>query len=303
MSDPGHAIMESPQTPERQGRASKTFWIVLGAVLGVALLWCAGIPLANVLIALGAGWIMYLVRVVPQVQISWPGMLGGACCLAGVIVLGHGISAWLWRETAATAGESRPRRWRGGWTLAAVGIVVLMFVAGIAAVGATHQSAWLIRSDAPIFEFRSIERSNRVKCGSNMKSFAQAIVLYANEHNGQLPDTLEQLLLSQDVSAETYVCPSSDADSAPGQTREEQARQMTDEHNSYVYHGRGHQLGLLPPDFPLLCEPLRNHDADGMNILFGNMQTQWMSPAEADRVLRGHGKSRQHGLVVPNPPS
>ena len=44
-----------------------------------------------------------------------------------------------------------PRVWRLRWTVALVGFIVLMFVAGIAVTGATHQIAWLCRSPEPLF--------------------------------------------------------------------------------------------------------------------------------------------------------
>src|SRR5215510_11405717 len=91
------------------------------------------------------GWIGYVARVIPQTRVNWTGVASGVLCLVGVVVLGHGIGRWLYREMSAG------RFWKLRWTLALVAIVVFMFVAGIGAVGFTHQSVWLARSDQPMF--------------------------------------------------------------------------------------------------------------------------------------------------------
>jgi hypothetical protein len=64
------------------------------------------------------------------------------------------------------------------WTLAIVGIVVLMFVTGIAATGITHQTAWLIRSPLPIVQhdggIMHMRSANNLKCiGIAMHQYEQ----------------------------------------------------------------------------------------------------------------------------------
>src|SRR5207244_1324327 len=43
-----------------------------------------------------------------------------------------------------------PRRWPWRRTLLLVGLVVLMFVSGIAVTGMVHQTGWLVRSQEPL---------------------------------------------------------------------------------------------------------------------------------------------------------
>src|SRR5439155_16451380 len=94
------------------------------------------------------GWIKYLWRVVPQLNPD-PWAVGSAvACIAGVIVGAHLFLRWL------AGGE-----WQWKRTFRCVGLIVLMFVAGIALVGVTHQTAWLVRSPEPIMEPGSVRRA------------------------------------------------------------------------------------------------------------------------------------------------
>ncbi|WP_157506827.1 DUF1559 domain-containing protein [Gemmata obscuriglobus] len=88
---------------------------------------------------LAFGWVTYLRRVIPNVNPD-PWAVGTAVAsLAGVTVGSHYFLRWL-------AGGAWP------WTrsLKCVTLVLLMFVAGIAMVGVTHQAAWLARSPEPL---------------------------------------------------------------------------------------------------------------------------------------------------------
>jgi hypothetical protein len=90
------------------------------------------------------GWISFLVRVVPEVKPDGPTVLVGA---AALLLFAVGVH-WLgrsWRGTANPAG-----RWRARWTAAVVLGVVLLFTAGIAVIGITHQVAWLATSEQPL---------------------------------------------------------------------------------------------------------------------------------------------------------
>ena len=235
--------------------------------------------------ALAFGWIAYLGRVVLHVNVAWPALLSALACLVGAVALGHTFTRWLWRETAPDPATAARPPWRFRWTLAATAVVVLMFTAGIAATGITHQSAWLAR-DGRWVEYRGRERANRVKCASNLRQIGQAVLLYAHANSGHYPDSLARVLLSEDVSSEMFICPSSNSERAPGTTPQEQARHLHPGrgHCDYVYFGRGLR-DPVPATYPVACEPLINHNAHGMNILFGDGHVEWFDPATAARIL------------------
>src|SRR4051812_35267537 len=49
--------------------------------------------------------------------------------------------------------------------------------------------------------------SPRVQCGSNLRQIAMACVMYANENGGRFPDSLDQVLRTQEITADVFVCP------------------------------------------------------------------------------------------------
>src|SRR5947208_12537470 len=74
---------------------------------------------------------------------------------------------------------------------------------------------------------RARETANRVKCASNMRMIGQALLLYANENHGAYPPRLEDLLLTQDITSDAFVCPSSSDTAAPGAAGAGQAAKLS----------------------------------------------------------------------------
>lgn len=98
------------------------------------------------------GWAFFLGRVLPNVTVNWSSVGMTAGCLLGLAFGMHIFCVWLHREIARKKAlqklgpdEQLPPLpiWRFRTTLCILGIVILMFVAGIAAVGAVHQLIWL----------------------------------------------------------------------------------------------------------------------------------------------------------------
>jgi prepilin-type processing-associated H-X9-DG protein len=280
-------------------------WSLSSVSILLILLTGIGVPIAPIPLILTVqllfGWVGYLWRVVPQVQIAWGGVAVALACLAGVLFLGHRTARWLWRETRPS--ELRGvSRWRPAWTLAAAATVVLMFACGIAAVGVTHQAAWLVRSDESLFGYRSRESANRVKCSSNLRQIGYAIEVYARANHGRLPDSFAELLLSEDIAAEVFTCPATDLDRAPGKTAQEQVPHLP-HHCSYVYHGRG-LVQPIPADRPIACEPLPNHRGAGMNVLFADGTVEFIPAADARRIMaRLDAPPATHPTTAPTTPA
>lgn len=157
--------------------------------------------------------------------------------------------------------EAATSRWRLRWTAISLGVVLLMFVCGIAATGVAHQAGWLIRSEEPMFESR--HSSVRVRCISQLREIGMSIDDYAEAHEGHFPDSLASLRESE--YSESSACPSQ-----PGY--------------DYIYYGRD----LTWPageDVPILAEPLANHEGEGMNILFGDGSARFVDADEAEAIL------------------
>lgn len=227
------------------------------------------------------GWIAYLQRTLPQITLNREALLGAAACLIGVIILTHWLGRWLYREMSSDLPEHR--RWRLGWTTLIVVGVMLMFVAGIAAVGVAHQSAWLARSGEPMFSSRR-PQADSMRCGSNLRQIGQALLLYAYDNGGALPEGLGQLPVVLDMSFEVLCCPATATARPDGRTPSEQASRFGPENLDYVYHARGLTMPL-PPDRPIVCEPISNHGT-GMNVLFGDGRVEFVEIADAERIMR-----------------
>src|SRR4051794_12836448 len=94
------------------------------------------------------GWVLYLIRVVPQVVVDPAGAITAVVCLSLLAAGLHLFLRWLYAKVreARPAPEGVSPRWRMRWTATILGLVVLAFTAGISAVGITHQVAWVLSS-------------------------------------------------------------------------------------------------------------------------------------------------------------
>jgi prepilin-type processing-associated H-X9-DG protein len=133
---------------------------------------------------LAFGWVFFLARVVPQMAIDWKSIVTGVICLVALAVGLHWFLVW----TAARSphpgraeGATVPY-WRPRWTLMLLAVVVLMFVAGISAVGIGHQTGWLLTSPEPLAEHPFW--APRTQSMNNLKQIALAAHDYhADGHN------------------------------------------------------------------------------------------------------------------------
>lgn len=148
--------------------------LLLGAC-GLALI-CGGLVIfVEVPVTLAFGWAKHLWRVVPNLNPD-PWAAGTAVVgLAGVTVGAHYFLRWL-------AGSEWPLQ----RSLQCVSLVVLIFVAGIAMVGMTHQTAWLARSPEPLVTNTGQEFLARTTSANHLKQLGLATENHANA-NAQLP--------------------------------------------------------------------------------------------------------------------
>lgn len=100
-----------------------------------------------------AGPILYPQRVFPQIRPKLDDLLTALVCLVLLTFAAHRFFGWLYRNWG---GMSRPERtWKLRWTLYFVGGLVLLFSAGIAAIGVVHQVGWIARSETPMYQIKS----------------------------------------------------------------------------------------------------------------------------------------------------
>lgn len=153
------------------------------AVLGVTLLLmaCAGIafPLQGIFY-LAVGWVAYLRRTAPRLELNWPAVATAAACLVAFGLGGHWFLSWSYANRTRESDEST-RRWRVTWTSGIAAAVLLSFIAGICVIGLAHQMAWLMRSEQPILE-STPEFVFRVQSHNILKQIGRGVIGYEREH-------------------------------------------------------------------------------------------------------------------------
>ena len=82
---------------------------------------------------------------------------------------------------------------------------------------------------------RARETANRVKCASNLRQIGQALLLYGNDNRGVYPPDFPPLLLTQDITAEVFVCPSTNTNRADQNATVQQQAAVLHQHCNYIY--------------------------------------------------------------------
>jgi prepilin-type processing-associated H-X9-DG protein len=125
----------------------------------------------------------------------------------------------------------------------------------------------------------------RVQCTSNLRQLGQAIFLYADEHNGAYLDSLGTILLSEDITPDTFICPATTNTVAKAPTTQAEADDINaGRHVSYLYLGNGFNTKTTPTDAIVAYEPLSNH-GNGMNLLFGDGHVEFIDKTAAAEFL------------------
>ena len=125
------------------------------------------------------------------------------------------------------------------------------------------------------------EGSRRLRCASNMKQIGLGAIMYANDHGGHLPDDLDTILKTQDLSPEAFVCPSSNDTAATGPTTQAVIDDMNAQgHLSYIYTGKG----------------LTTQAAADVVILYERRTTTRAMTWRHQRILRQTGRRHERPL-------
>jgi prepilin-type processing-associated H-X9-DG protein len=284
-----------------KGSSRAIVWIV-GLFLLMIPCACAGLSPAflnlEMVGLLAFGWIGFLSRVMPQVQVRWDTVATSAVCTIVLIIGSHSFLRWLYDQTRADGSSPDVRRWHWRWTISGAALVLLMFSAGIGAGGVIHQMAWLATSPVHLMRLGS-EGPYRVKCASNLKQIGQAIEMYTQENKGKYPDDFMTLLLTEDITPAVFICPESDDMPATGTDPIEAIRHINDPHRcSYTYFGKGLSTPV-DPNRVIAAEKEEYHEGEGMNILFGDGHVNFVNTDEADKLLATVGATLQ---LTPNGP-
>jgi hypothetical protein len=138
------------------------------------------------------------------------------------------------------------------------------------------------------------------RCGLNMCQLGLAMIMHSNENRGEFPQSLGDLLLTQDVTWHVFVCPSKSDSRPDAATMEEIAAQIDARFGiyTYIYLGSGLKNGV-PPETLLLYEPLSNHRGV-FNILRADARVELWPREKMEKMLAeleaGHNPPRAEML-------
>lgn len=113
------------------------------AVISLVLLVLAFLFSPSAVENLLLGWLTYLVNVIPRATVDGPSVVVAALAAVGFATGLHWTMRWLYPQVSRQP-SGEPHVWRFPMTIGCVLIVLLLFAAGTAMVGVTHQAVWLL---------------------------------------------------------------------------------------------------------------------------------------------------------------
>lgn len=253
------------------------------------------------------GWMGYIHRVIPKLHIRPVPIISAFVYVMTLLIGGHYFLKWLYREMQSKTADRKIWRWR--WSINCLLVVLLMFTSGIAAVGVTHQTMWMITSPEANFSYRN-QRSaaNRIVCARHLEQIGAALMLYAQRHQNALPDDFASLMADpdSDLTFAVFVCPFANDDPPVGATTQARLAEFRKpNHCSYGYVGTGLHLPLKPDQvvaFDLLAQRGENKLYQ-LNILFGDWHVEAIDIEQAAPLLKIVGYQIDHNQHVVKQPT
>ncbi len=184
MSDP-------PQEPFSDTQRTVGCTITVGLVAIVIVM--VSTPLQQALSHLLLGGFRHLWDSLPHL-LPEPLSVAGLLVLIGVtLLLLHFVIDLI---TARREPEDTPSPWRWAWTIKGMLLALILFAASCATIGVAHHAGWMFRSRTVVVD---TNRSPITKGISNCRQVITYLRIYASDHTGQYPDTLEELLAAREL--------------------------------------------------------------------------------------------------------
>lgn len=148
--------------------------------------------------------------------------------------------------------------------------------------------AWIL---AVIWVVQALTGIQQVMALSHLKQLGSVIMLYSNDHQGNLPDSLESLIganvLPPEDMARLLAGNRPDIDFAEGDTPQALIADFSaGGHCNYIYFGRGLTTKALKPDFIVAYEPVPQHRDGYVGVLFGDFHTEMLNVNELVKPLQ-----------------
>ena len=100
-------------------------------------------PTLQMIFHMAVGWAIFIRDVVLKAHVYWPSILTGLVSFIVLLLCVHSIFSWLAKEKVIMKDRQEGFRWKFKWSLYAVFLLILAFVAGITVISLVHQSFWL----------------------------------------------------------------------------------------------------------------------------------------------------------------
>jgi prepilin-type processing-associated H-X9-DG protein len=161
---------------------------------------------------------------------------------------------------------------------------------GVQAVGVTAMGVSILLPSLN----RARETANRVKCASNERQIAMAILVHSNDKRGEYPPDLGTLVLTQEITPETFICPN-DTTQLPdfAAMQPQQLADWVNTHSSYVFVGKGFNNNTTRPDQVILHEKPGLHAQDGLNFCFGDGHVEFVLMPQARKLIAETARGEQ----------
>jgi hypothetical protein len=182
---PAAAVEPAPRS--RLARAAsiagKVIAILFLLVVAVTVLepWLFQLPFY-----LAFGWFGFLRENAATLQPNPRLLVEALLCVIALGVGTHYFCRWLYRAVAPDAGGA----WRARWTVMGLGLLFLLFAAGIGTIGLTHQVAWLIGAKAPLVQDTFTDRARASEAILHASGLRTQVAEHF-ERTGKLPDALD----------------------------------------------------------------------------------------------------------------
>ena len=151
----------------------------------IVLLCLGGYFLFETVFQIAFGWVLFLLRVVPRITIDWSATTTALVCLVVLSVGLHLFLRWLHETILQAKAADQVSRWRPRWTGMILALLVSMFVAGVSAVGFSHQLVWLFSAREPILHTSGGIRGAAalMKSASHLRQIVSATHNYHQAYN------------------------------------------------------------------------------------------------------------------------
>lgn len=122
--------------------------------------------------------------------------------------------------------------------------------------------------------------ADRVACAEHFSKMGRAVLIYANDHQDNLPPDLATLVAQERLSEEDLICPA------------------TRKKDSYRYCG-GRLNVSFPPHVLVAFDRKCNHPGGGRNVLFLDSHVEWVTEDRFQELLAKHNTIlKEKGLAT-----